>query len=62
MQRFALFLLAAGVALSVGGFLGVGTRLVAAPYESLRMQDRKLLLTGATRDTLKTLQFKYATD
>ena len=49
--------------LSVGGFLGVGTRLVAVPYESLEMQDKKLLLTGATRDTLKTLpEFKYAKD
>ena len=49
--------------LSVGGFLGVGTRLVAVPYESLKMQDKKLLLTGATKDTLKTLpEFKYAKD
>ena len=49
--------------LSVGGFLGVGTKLVAVPYESLKMQDKKLLLTGATKDTLKTLpEFKYAKD
>jgi PRC-barrel domain len=49
--------------LSVGGFLGVGTRLVAVPYESFKMQDRKLLLTGAAKDTLSNLpEFKYAPD
>ena len=51
------------VILSVGGFLGVGTRLAAVPYESLRLQDKKLLLPGATKDTLKTFpEFKYAQD
>ena len=49
--------------LSVGGFLGIGDKLVAVPYDSLKMQDKKLLLTGATKDTLKDLPaFKYAKD
>ena len=49
--------------LSVGGFLGVGTKLVAVPFDSLKIQDRKLLLTGANKDALKDLpEFKYAKD
>src|SRR5690349_4160704 len=32
--------------LSVGGFLGVGTKLVAVPYETLKIADKKLLLPG----------------
>ena len=49
--------------LSVGGFLGVGTRLVAVPFDSLKIQDKKLLLTGANKDALKNLpEFKYAKD
>lgn len=49
--------------LSVGGFLGVGSKLVAVPYDSLKMQDKKLLLAGATKDALKNLpEFKYAKD
>ena len=49
--------------LSVGGFLGVGSKLVAVPYESFRIQDKKLLLMAASKDTLKALpEFKYAQD
>ncbi len=47
--------------LSVGGFLGMGTRLIAIPYESLRFADNKIMLPGATKDSLKALpEFKYA--
>ncbi|WP_408293584.1 PRC-barrel domain-containing protein [Paraburkholderia sp. RL17-373-BIF-A] len=49
------------VVLSVGGFLGLGTHLVAVPFSSLRIADRQMLLRGGTRDSLKTLpEFKYA--
>jgi|SRR5579871_6539673 len=49
--------------LSVGGFLGVGTKLVAVSFDGLKIQDKKLLLPGATKDTLKDLpEFKYAKD
>jgi hypothetical protein len=49
------------VVLSVGGFLGVGTKLVAMPYESLKVQADKLVMPGATKDTLKALpDFKYS--
>jgi hypothetical protein len=47
--------------LSVGGFLGLGTKYVVVPYSALRFQDKKIVLPGATRDSLKALpEFKYA--
>jgi hypothetical protein len=47
--------------LSVGGFLGMGTKYVVVPYSELQVQDKKMVLSGATRDSLKALpEFKYA--
>ena len=49
------------VVLSVGGFLGVGDRLVVLPYDQLRTAGGKVVLPGATKDALKALpEFKYA--
>ncbi|NQW52701.1 MAG: PRC-barrel domain-containing protein [Rhodospirillales bacterium] len=49
------------VVLSVGGFLGVGDRLIALPYEQMRTDGKKIMLPGATKDSLKALpEFKYA--
>jgi sporulation protein YlmC with PRC-barrel domain len=46
---------------SVGGFLGMGKHLVAVPYTSIRMQNNKMILPGATKDALKAMpEFKYA--
>jgi len=46
--------------LSVGGFLGMGTKYVIVPFGSLQMQDKKIVLPGATKDALKALpEFKY---
>jgi hypothetical protein len=46
--------------LSVGGFLGVGTKYVVVPYSSLQVRDRKMVLPGATKESLKALpEFKY---
>ncbi len=46
--------------LSVGGFLGLGDRLVVVPYDSLKMAANKIMLPGATKDALKTLpEYKY---
>lgn len=47
--------------LSVGGFLGIGAKLVAVPFQQLRMVgDDKLTLPGATTDSLKALpDFAY---
>jgi rRNA processing protein Gar1 len=49
------------VVLSVGGFLGVGNKLVVLPYDAIRKTDDKLVMPGATKDALKSLpEFKYA--
>ncbi|WP_295143241.1 PRC-barrel domain-containing protein [uncultured Reyranella sp.] len=49
------------VVLSVGGFLGVGDKLVALPYEQMRTDGKKIVLPGATKDSLKALpEFKYS--
>ena len=47
--------------LSIGGFLGMGSHLVAVPYESLKLVDKKLVLPGGTKEGLRMLpEFKYA--
>lgn len=47
--------------LSVGGFLGMGNKLVALPYEQLKTKDNKIVMPGATKDALLGLpEFKYA--
>ena len=49
--------------LSIGGFLGMGTRLVVVPYDTLKFADKKVLLPGGTKEGLKMLPgFKYATE
>lgn len=47
---------------SVGGFLGIGSKLVAVPFQSFQMvKDDRLMLPGATKEALKDLpEFKYA--
>ena len=47
--------------LSVGGFLGLGGRLVAIPVEQIRAERDKLILPGATKEALqKVPEFQYA--
>ena len=47
--------------LSVGGFLGMGTKYVVVPYSSLQVREKKMMLPGATKNFLKALpEFKYA--
>jgi len=47
--------------LSVGGFLGMGTKFVVVPYNSLQVHDNKMVLAGATKESLKSLpEFKYS--
>jgi sporulation protein YlmC with PRC-barrel domain len=50
--------------LEVGGFLGVGEKLVAVPYRSLQVDDRasKVVLPGASREALRQLPvFQHVT-
>jgi hypothetical protein len=50
--------------LQVGGFLGLGGRLIAVPYQALILSEDKgvirVVLPGATKDELEKLpEFKY---
>jgi hypothetical protein len=48
--------------LSVGGFLGMGTKYVVVPFSSLQVKGKEMVLPGATVDSLKALpEFKYNT-
>ena len=48
--------------LSVGGFLGMGTKYVVVPFSSLQVKDKQMVLPGATKDSLMALPaFKYNT-
>jgi hypothetical protein len=47
--------------LSIGGFLGMGTRLVVVPVSALEVKDKKMVLHNATKESLKALPpFNYA--
>ena len=46
---------------SVGGFLGIGTKLVAVPFETLKIGPDSLILPVGSKDDLKALPtFEYA--
>ena len=46
--------------LSVGGFLGMGTTYVVVPFSALDLNEKRVLLRGATKDTLQGRPpFKY---
>jgi len=50
---------------SVGGFLGIGSKLVAVPYDQLRYdpgsKDARVVMPGATKDSLGTMpNFTYS--
>ena len=36
--------------LSVGGFLGMGSKYVVVPFSALHVQDKKMVLPGATKE------------
>jgi hypothetical protein len=47
--------------ISVGGFLGLGSKLVVVHYDNLRFQQDRVVLPGGSKDQLKALpDFKYA--
>jgi PRC-barrel domain protein len=46
--------------LSVGGFLGMGAHLVVVPYETLKFDEKRVILPGGTKESLRMLpEFKY---
>jgi sporulation protein YlmC with PRC-barrel domain len=45
---------------SVGGFLGVGDKLVAVPWQQLKAEGDHLVLPGASKDTMSAApNFRY---
>jgi len=49
--------------LSVGGFLGMGTKYVVVAYSALEVHDKQMVLRGATKESLESLpEFKYSAD
>lgn len=47
--------------ISVGGFLGMGARYVVVPYSSLEVNDKRMMLRDATKESLKNLpEFNYS--
>src|SRR5947209_4932057 len=45
---------------AVGGVLGLGAKLVAFPYDQLRLQGDRLTVPGVTKDTLNGMpSFQY---
>ena len=45
---------------NVGGFLGIGGRLIAIPYSSLQMTPKGMVLPGASKETVGKLPaFQY---
>jgi sporulation protein YlmC with PRC-barrel domain len=47
--------------IGVGGFLGLGERLIAVPYNSLQVSPQRIVLPGATKEAVGKLpQFRYA--
>ncbi|MGQ3045187.1 MAG: PRC-barrel domain-containing protein [Niveispirillum sp.] len=46
--------------LSVGGFLGVGSKYVVVSYAALAVENKKMILKDATKESLKNLpEYKY---
>lgn len=41
--------------LGVGGFLGIGEKLVAIPMDHLKIENGKFVLKGATKEVLKAM-------
>lgn len=41
--------------ISVGGFLGIGSKLVVVPFDQLHFGNDKVTLAGATKDSLQAM-------
>jgi sporulation protein YlmC with PRC-barrel domain len=44
---------AATVVISVGGFLGMGAKLVSVPFDQLKIENDKIVMPGATKASLE---------
>jgi sporulation protein YlmC with PRC-barrel domain len=46
--------------LSVGGFLGMGAKLVSVPFDQLKIENDKIVMPGATKASLEGMpEYKY---
>ncbi len=46
--------------ISVGGFLGMGSKLVSVPFDQLRIEDDRIVMPGATKASLEGLpEYRY---
>jgi len=51
---------AATAVVSVGGFLGMGAKLVSVPFDQLKIQDDKIIMPGATKASLEGMpEYQY---
>jgi len=51
-----------GVVLSVGGFLGIGSKLVKVPYSELHVTANNIVLQGATKQELTQMPtYRFST-
>ena len=51
---------AATAIVSVGGFLGMGAKLVSVPFDQLKIQDDKIVMPGATKASLEGMpEYQY---
>ncbi len=41
--------------ISVGGFLGIGSKLVSVPFDQIKIQDNKVVMPGATKASLENM-------
>ncbi len=52
---------ATGVVLSVGGFLGIASKLVEVPYSDISVRNDRLVMAGSSKDQLTRMpDYKYS--
>ena len=46
--------------ISVGGFLGMGSKLVSVPFDQLKVENNRIVMPGATKASLSSMpDYKY---
>jgi sporulation protein YlmC with PRC-barrel domain len=46
--------------ISVGGFLGMGSKLVSVPFDQIKVEKDRLVMPGATKQSLTSMpEYKY---
>jgi sporulation protein YlmC with PRC-barrel domain len=51
---------AATAVISVGGFLGMGSKLVSVPFDQLKIENDRIVMPGATKPSLEGMpEYRY---